>query len=80
MKYLKNNQIIYIKNNMHILLTRPLEDCHELILKFQLLGHEVSHMPLISIKVLKHEILNYSDFFVSIVSFISTTLPNEGGW
>jgi len=61
-KYLKNNQIIYIKNNMHILLTRPLEDCHELILKFQLLGHEVSHMPLISIEVLKHETLNYSDF------------------
>ena len=35
---------------MHILLTRPLEDSHELILKFQRLGHEVSHMPLINIE------------------------------
>ena len=47
---------------MHILLTRPLEDCSEMILKFQLLGHNVSHLPLISIEGLKHESLNYSDF------------------
>jgi len=47
---------------MHILLTRPLEDCHEMILKFQSLGHEVSHLPLIAIEGLKHEYLNYSDF------------------
>ena len=47
---------------MHILLTRPLEDCHEMILKFQLLGHEVSHLPLINIEGLKYEPLNYSDF------------------
>ena len=47
---------------MHILLTRPLEDCHEMILKFQLLGHEISHLPLISIEGLKHEPLNYSDY------------------
>ena len=47
---------------MHILLTRPLEDCHELILKFQSLGHEVSHLPLIDIEGLKYEHLNYSQF------------------
>jgi|TARA_B110000003_G_C16581188_1_gene508160 uroporphyrinogen-III synthase len=47
---------------MHILLTRPLEDCHELILKFQSLGHQVSHLPLITIEGLKHETLNYIDF------------------
>jgi uroporphyrinogen-III synthase len=47
---------------MHILLTRPLEDCHELILKFQSLGHEVSHLPLINIEGLKYEPLNYSEF------------------
>ena len=47
---------------MHILLTRPLEDCSEMILKFQLLGHNVSHLPLISIEGLKYESLNYSDF------------------
>ena len=47
---------------MHILFTRPLEDCHEMILKFQSLGHEVSHLPLISIGGLKYEHLNYSEF------------------
>jgi uroporphyrinogen-III synthase len=47
---------------MHILLTRPLEDCHEMILKFQSLGHNVSHLPLISIEGLNYESLNYSDF------------------
>jgi len=47
---------------MHILLTRPLEDCHEMILKFQSLGHDVSHLPLIKIEGLKYELLNYSDF------------------
>ena len=47
---------------MHILFTRPLEDCHEMRLKFQSLGHEVSHLPLISIEGLKYEHLNYSEF------------------
>jgi uroporphyrinogen-III synthase len=61
-KYLKNNLITHIKNNMHILLTRPLEDCNEMILKFKSLGHNVSHLPLISIEGLKYESLNFSDF------------------
>ena len=47
---------------MHILFTRPLEDCHEMILKFQSLGHEVSHLPLINIEGLKYEVPNYSGF------------------
>ena len=47
---------------MHILLTRPLEDCHEMILKFQSLGHEISHLPLINIEGLKYEPLSYSEF------------------
>ena len=47
---------------MHILFTRPLEDCQEMILKFQSLGHNVSHLPLISIEGLNYENLNYSDF------------------
>ena len=47
---------------MHILLTRPLEDSREMILKFQSLGHEVTHMPLISIEGIKYEDLNFSDF------------------
>ena len=47
---------------MHILLTRPLEDSSEMILKFQSLGHEVTHMSLISIEGIKYEDLNFSDF------------------
>jgi len=47
---------------MHILLTRPLEDCQEMILKFQSLGHEVSHLPLVNIESLKYEPLKYSEF------------------
>ena len=47
---------------MHILFTRPLEDCHEMILKFKSLGNNVSHLPLISIEGLKYEYFNYSDF------------------
>ncbi|MDA9105301.1 uroporphyrinogen-III synthase [Candidatus Pelagibacter sp.] len=47
---------------MHILFTRPLEDCHEMILKFQSLGHEISHLPLINIGGLKYEVPNYSEF------------------
>ena len=47
---------------MHVLFTRPLEDSHEMILKFQSLGHNVSHLPLINIEGLKYEQLNYDDF------------------
>ena len=51
---------------MHILFTRPLEDCHEMILKFQSLGHEISHLPLINIEGLKYEAPNYSESKVII--------------
>jgi uroporphyrinogen-III synthase len=47
---------------MHILLTRPLEDSHEMILKFQSLGHEVSHVPLIMIESTNYEKINFSKF------------------
>ena len=47
---------------MHILFTRPIEDCHEIILKFQSLGHNVSHLPLISIEGLKYGSINYFNF------------------
>jgi len=44
---------------MHILLTRPLEDCSEMILKFKSLGHQVSHIPLINIEKVNYEELNF---------------------
>ena len=45
---------------MHILLTRPLEDCSEMILKFQSLGHQVSHLPLLSVEKMEHDKINFS--------------------
>jgi len=47
---------------MHILLTRPLEDCHEMILKLKSLGHQVSHLPLININKLDYEHINFLDY------------------
>ncbi len=47
---------------MHILLTRPLEDCLEMILKFQNLGHQVSHIPLIAVEKVKYESINFSEY------------------
>ena len=47
---------------MHILFTRPLEDSQELILRFQNLGHQISHMPLIKIEKKNHENINFSDY------------------
>jgi uroporphyrinogen-III synthase len=47
---------------MHILFTRPLEDSYEMILKFQSLGHKISHLPLINIEGLKYEVLSNNEF------------------
>ena len=47
---------------MHILLTRPLEDSSEIILKFQSLGHKVSHLPLLNINKVEYEKVNFSDY------------------
>ncbi len=47
---------------MHILLTRPLEDCHEMILKLKSLGHQVSHLPLINVNKIDYEHINFLDY------------------
>ena len=47
---------------MHILLTRPLEDCAEMIIKFKSLGHQVSHIPLLKIDKVDYEQINSLDF------------------
>ena len=47
---------------MHILLTRPLEDCSEMIVKFKSLGHQVSHLPLLSVEEVVHDKINFADF------------------
>ena len=47
---------------MHILLTRPLEDSKDLIMRFKELGHQVSHLPVITIEKKDYEDLNYNEF------------------
>ena len=47
---------------MHILFTRPLEDCKEIMMKFQSLGHEVSHMPLIYVEKKNYDEIDFKDF------------------
>ena len=47
---------------MHILLTRPLEDCSEMIIKFKSLGHQVSHLPLLNIEKIYYEQINFSGY------------------
>jgi len=47
---------------MHILLTRPLEDCIETIQRFKSLGNQVSHLPLLNIDKVNCDNLNFSDF------------------
>ena len=47
---------------MHILLTRPLEDCKDLILRFKSLGHQVSHLPVIKIEPIRYDEPNFKDY------------------
>ena len=47
---------------MHILLTRPIEDCSEMIIKFKSLGYQVSHLPLLNIEKIDYEQINFSDY------------------
>ncbi len=47
---------------MHILLTRPLDDSKDLILRFTSLGHKVSHLPVINIEPVKYEEPDYNQF------------------
>ena len=57
------------------MLTRPLEDSTELILKFKSLGHKVSHLPVI--KINKIELLNL-DFanYAGIIFTSANALKN----
>ena len=47
---------------MHILLTRQLEDCHEMILRLKSLGHKVSHLPLLNVEKINYEKINFSEY------------------
>jgi len=60
---------------MHILLTRPLENSNNLILRFQSLGHKVLHIPLIVIQKVDYENLDFS-LFKGIIFTSSNAIKN----
>ena len=68
---------------MHILLTRPLDDCLEMIVKFKSLGHEVSHLPLLNIEKLNYPEINFNDYKAIIftssnaIKFLETKKINK---
>jgi len=47
---------------MHILLTRPVDDCSDMILKFKSLGHQVSHLPLLNLNKVEYEEIIFSEY------------------
>ena len=54
---------------MHILLTRPLEDCSEMILRFKSLGNQVSHLPLLRVEKVDYQ----NDIFLDYKGIIFTS-------
>ena len=60
---------------MHILLTRPLDDSKELILKFTSMKHKVSHLPLLQIKKIDIQGIDFSQFKGFILT-IANSLKN----
>ena len=47
---------------MHILITRPLDDSEDIILKFRDLGHKVSHMPVIEIEKVSFQDIDFGEY------------------
>ncbi len=55
---------------MHIIITRPIDDSLEIISKFKTLGHKVTHLPLLDINKISHEIINFKNY--KAIIFTST--------
>ncbi len=55
---------------MHIIITRPIDDSLEIISKFKTLGHKVTHLPLLDINKISHEIVNFKNY--KAIIFTST--------
>jgi|TARA_B100001540_G_scaffold267155_1_gene248546 uroporphyrinogen-III synthase len=60
---------------MHILLTRPLDDCKDLILKFKSLDNIVSHLPLIEIIKKPHRNIDFGQY-KGVIFTSSNSLKN----
>ena len=55
---------------MHNIITRPIEDCLDIIYKFKILGHKITHLPLLNIKKVEHQKINFDNY--KSVIFTST--------
>ena len=67
----------HIKLRMHILLTRPLEDSKDLIMRFKALGHQVSHLPVITIKKKTKGVIYVEDLLKAIIKSLFNKRPNQ---
>ena len=47
---------------MHIIVTRPLDDSLEIISKFKILGHTITHLPLLNIKKIEYKKINFLNY------------------
>ena len=47
---------------MNIIITRPVDDSLEIISKFKTLGHTVIHLPLLDIKKVSYEAINFKNY------------------
>ena len=47
---------------MHIIITRPIEDCLELIRNLKILNHTITHLPLINIKGIANKNNNFENY------------------
>ena len=63
---------------MHILLTRQLDDCSEMILKFKSLGHQVSHLPLLKIEKLNYNKIDKKIFCFCVGSMTEKKARSKG--
>ena len=68
---------------MHILLTRPLEDSLEMIVKLKSLGYKVSHLPLLNVEKVHYPEINFNDYKAIIftssnaIKFLETKKINK---
>ena len=47
---------------MHVIITRPIEDSLELIRNLKIINHTITHLPLISVKKISYENINFKDY------------------
>ena len=47
---------------MHVFITRPIEDSLELIRNLKIINHTITYLPLISVRKISNENINFKDY------------------